>query len=174
LNVTLDSNALEAAAKVMGKLDAFERGKKKGIARVTDIFEKHSEKRIGRISARRIPSRAEVAAHRRKKKYGRRRKGVRKARSVSNAPAWKRTGNTQAGLDKEVNDDSGRVFIGGPAAQYATLGPRNRHELGVSWTPKDPALGIMRINPFFTEAETIYGPQAPAAFEQEIKNELDD
>jgi len=85
----------------------------------------------------------------------------------SGKKAWERTGRLANAIEKGLSQQPGQVTISADVP-YA----KARHGLGVEWTPKRPALGITRKNPFFAEAIAITEPQVGPIFTNALKNEL--
>lgn len=85
-------------------------------------------------------------------------------------PMWVRTGDLMNGRLQiiVVSGREAQIDIKGRAEAYAL----RRHELGVSWMPKRPALGIIRRNPFMTDAiknvEPQIQPLVDAVFAEQI------
>lgn len=149
----IDTNAAEAVAKVAGLANQIPEATKAGLRAVTDTLAKpQSEKQADKIESRPIP-------------LGKR----------SRKPKWKRSGRNggiAGSIASRVDRSSATVFVRGKAAVYATRGDRSRHELGESWTPANPADGVVRNNPFFKEAEETIAPQVQPVFLQGFANEL--
>lgn len=129
-----------------------------GLRRVAEHVQQIAIRQVGEIYKRPIPSRAQVAAYRRSVRAGGR---PRRPRNVGGGlPAWERSGQLMAQVQAEpvFEKDSVTLSVDLPYG-------RRRHELGVSWMPKEPALGIIRRDPFFAQTVEITAPQITALFE---------
>jgi hypothetical protein len=120
-------------------------------------------RQANRIAARPVPTRAQVNAYNRKG-------GGKRPRRIggSGAKAWTQTGRTVESIKQGLSSVSGGQVSLTADVPWAL----KRHGLGVDWQPKRPALGIMRKNPFFSEAIVITAPQAGPIFNNAFANEL--
>lgn len=120
-----------------------------GVAAVADLVKRHEERQIGNIANRRIPQ------------------------SSTGRPLWKRrgaNGGILGGLTTTFESrQSATVSIEGAAKRYAA----RREGLGVDWTPKSPAGGIVRKNTFARDTVRIADPQVQPVFEAAFRAELD-
>lgn len=121
-----------------------------------------SEKKIQRIYSRAIPTVRQVEAYR--NATGRHRRVW--ARKSGDKLAWTRTGKLRQSLDMT---DANTLFSYGTritAKRKGMYGKKGRHELGVTWQPKSPALGVIRKNPWWQEVDAELAPQ--------VRNRFDD
>lgn len=131
-----------------------------GVAAAADVINRRAERQINRIYRGRIPTVAQAARHRNKSgKYTGKRGGQ---------PLWKRSGALKAGRNMRVDGLSAEITLDDNVTAYA----ERRHELGVSWQPANPALGIVRKNPFFQEAVDITKPQIEPTFKAAFRKEM--
>jgi hypothetical protein len=109
---------------------------KAGLARVVSVAQQIALRQVGKIYARRIP------------------------RSGAGRALWERTGNLMRAVQgRPLWEGSGAVRL-----EADTPYAMRRHELGVSWMPSKPALGIVRRNPFFADTAKIIEPQVADLF----------
>ena len=134
------------------------------LGRVGKIVQNAAIRQVDRISNRPIPTRAQVNAYNRKggKKPKPKRVGGKGEK------AWSRDGGLLRAVQGGYSAQAGQVTLKADVP-YALA----RHDLGTeAWIPKRPALGVIRKNPFFTEALEITEPQIIPAFENALQNEL--
>lgn len=140
--------------------DAIEAGVKAVMKDVSDI----ADTRAGKIYRRTIPKQKMRKATRERLHGKKSRKKLR--------PQWERSGDLFEGIDPSLieypSQREANLEVRGRAAKYA----RRRHELGESWTPKNPAGGVIRHNPFFKEAVKISKPKIQPVFESAFKAKL--
>jgi len=120
---------------VLRSIEDFEEARKAGLMRVATHLQNIAVRQVGRIYARPI------------------------ARRKNGAPMWERTGDLAKAVAAASIWDKEAVELRADL-EYAN----RRHELGVSWQPKKPALGIVRRNPFFAETKEITAPQVADLF----------
>ncbi len=139
--------------KMQGALEA-------GVAAAANVVNRRAERQINLIYRGKIPTVAQVARHRNKSKKYRGKMGGR--------PAWKRTGTLKDGRNMDVSGLTAEITLSDAAKPYAA----RRHELGVTWQPKNPAMDITRKNPFFKEAVDKTEPQIEPTFKAAFAKEL--
>lgn len=131
-----------------------------------NVLQRQYVRQVGRIAARRIPTKREVAEHRQRKRT---RKKRRRELKASSDPAWTRSGNTARGVSVAYPARNRAVIdVTGPAAVYAA----SREALGIAWMPKSPALGVVRRNAYATDTSRIGTAQAQKVFQQVYENRL--
>lgn len=136
-----------------------------GLRRVAEHLQQIAIRQAGKIYQRPIPSRSQVNDYRRAQRAGGR---ARRPRRVGgSAPAWERTGALMRAVEAEPHFTKNSVTLT-VDLPYGT----RRHELGMSWMPREPALGIIRRDPFFTQTKTITAPQITALFEDGFNSVL--
>ena len=143
-----DADAMRAKASISAACRA-------GLYRVAIVVQNNVIRKVAAIRLERVPTRREAAQHKR------RISGTSTQPSrASNQPLWEPSG----GLLRSVQ---AKPFWDGPASielradvPYAA----SRHGLGVEWMPKSPAMGVIRRNPFFTEALEVSGPLVQPSF----------
>jgi hypothetical protein len=162
-------NAAEVARELNAIAERVPRATQAGLRAIANDGRTHVQQQIARIYKRRIPTRGEVSAYRGKGKRRRQTPG-------SSKPAWKRSGKLQSGVRMVVGQSTAKISIQGDAAKPITNWPggyaQRRAALGVTWTPKQPALGVVRTNNFMEDAATRMEPKAPEIFRQAFENEL--
>ncbi len=173
LSITIDTSLAQKLAKTPADID---RGIKAGITRVIRNLEQATIREAARIYAEPIPTRAQVNEYNAIRKKDKRRTKWHGDIGGQGKPAWVRTGSLIAGLRWQViSPTEAAIVMTGPAAEYAyrnDLTGGGRHGLGVNWTPKKPALGIIRRNPFFMDADRKTAPQVQKLFEDGLRKEL--
>lgn len=122
-------------ADILRSIQDFEEARDAGLMRVATHLQGIAERQVGRIYARPIP------------------------RRKNGNLMWARTGNLAKAVAAAPIWEKESVELRADV-EYA----RRRHELGVSWQPKKPALGIVRRNPFFAETQEITLPQIESLF----------
>lgn len=87
--------------------------------------------------------------------------------SISGKKSWTRSGDLKNAVDAPIRYD-------GETATFAVDVPYadRRHGLGVDWQPRNPAGGVVRRNPFFTDALDKLEPESQGIFERAVKLEL--
>lgn len=124
-----------------------------GLARVAVQVQAVAVRKAGDIRKRRIPSRREVAAYN-QRKYVRKTSRAPRTITASSDPAWKATGDLLKSVQATPIFQKNSVLL---TADVPYSG--DRHALGVSRQPAAPALGIVRRDPFFADAEAVTAPQ---------------
>jgi hypothetical protein len=122
----------------------------KAVAAALSLISRAEARQIQAIYGRPIPTKADQAKYTATGKVSRR-----IGDASSSQPMWVRSGDLLAGLTAEVTDGQAILGIAGPAAVYAKW----RESIGADWTPKNPALGIVRRNAFARDAmyQTLLG-----------------
>jgi hypothetical protein len=160
LTIIIDSGVQAYFDRLAGRVDAASR---RGLETVGRHVEAIEQRQIGKIYQRPVPTKAQVAAY---KSTGQRPRRV----GGSDGPAWNRSGDLQSGVRLDVATNRlATIDIQGRAAGYA----QPRHELGVSRMPKNPALGIVRENPFAQEAVEITAPQVGELYADGFRAEME-
>lgn len=136
---------------------------KAGLTRVADASQQIATRKTNAIRRRRVPTRREVALDRQRERNAKNKREI----TASNEPAWEPTGQ----LAKAVQADP---IWEGPESVFLTADvphAERRHGLGVEWIPENPALGVIRRDPFFTETAEIIEPQMGELFAEGFNEE---
>lgn len=144
-------------AELARKAGLVDEAQRSGLARVAEATQQLLERKVGDIRRRRIPSREEAADYRRahENKTSRTREIVR-----PNDPEWEPTGALENAVAAAPEwEGTARVDI---TADVAHALPRD--QLGVSWFPQHPAIGVIRKNEFAEDTVRIIEPQVPDLF----------
>ena len=80
---------------------------------------------------------------------------------------WKRSGRLLTGIKAPLVARGNDLSLA-PNVAYAG----RRQGLGVDWTPRKPALGIVRKNEFLADTQKALEPIAPAIFEKAFQEKL--
>ena len=140
LEIDVDLGALDDLMAVEGAVDGAVMA---GLERVAGQAAQIAGRQGGQIYARSIPQ---------TKKGG---------------PLWKRSGALLSELRALTPQRDGeyglKLVCDLPYAE-------SRHGLGVDWTPRQPAGGVVRENPFFTQTIEIIEPQAEPLFADGFEN----
>ena len=81
---------------------------------------------------------------------------------------WKRSGRLLASVKAPLIARGNNLSLA-PKVAYAG----RRQGLGVAWTPRKPALGIIRKNEFLVDTQKALGPMAAPIFEKAFGEKLD-
>ena len=136
-----------------------------GLLRVGQHAQQTMIAQVGKIHARPVPTKAQVAQHRKTGKSPAKRKI-----GAGGEAAWKREGKLQKAVEdatpKVVSASEVEMRIDEPHAA-------SREGLGEDWQPKNPALGVVRKNTFARDTVKIIEPQVVPLFEDGFNRHLD-
>lgn len=134
-----------------------------GLRRSAKVVQNMAIRQVQTIYRRSIPTTSQVSAYNRKSGGGKRPKRV----GGKGKPAWKRTGDLLKAVQAEPVEKDGEIVLSADTP-YA----KSRHQLGAEdfgsykgWTPKNPAIGVVRTNPWAKEAVEKTEPQIQPVFE---------
>ena len=159
---------------LQGVADRLPEALQAGTEAVGAMMDKKVAMRIAQIYMRPIPTKAQVRMASRKRsphRFG----DMRVGRSGSK-PAWKRTGQLRDNRKLLIGSYQARVAIYGKSRKsiqgWINGYAQRREQLGVSWTPKNPALNIIRRNEFFTEAAQLAEREVEPTFARAFERRL--
>jgi hypothetical protein len=158
----LETKIIVPRREFEAKVQAIDPAHAAGMLRVAEAAQQVGERQVGKIYARRIPSKSEVNAYRREGRPARPR------RNSSDGPAWERSGELAESVEAApVFENENEIDLFSD-----TEHSESRHGLGVDWEPKAPALGVVRRNPFFQETVDIVQPNADDLFRDGMEEVL--
>jgi hypothetical protein len=152
MNITVDLSPLR---DLDARAQSLPNAQRAGLRRVGEHIQQVMLMEAGKIDNRPIPTRQQLRSYKRTKKRPRRVGG-------EGEPAWTRTGALKRAIQAPL------VELGGsePSLELRVDAPHavSREAMGQDWTPKRPALGIIRRNAFARDALRITEPQIEPLF----------